>query len=168
MKEQKELTARERRGLDTSKVASASAELCTQLPLHEHLLLGVVLHSSSPVTMAIPMSHWVYLNQVRDSPVWITIRDFLIPSMLLMRTARAKCNRAKLYGPFAALCFILMETNEDQSGESESLPEWPNLCCHLRQLFGYFQSDRWPLDDDWLLEDLMWSSIPLKQQHTYI
>ena len=49
-----------------------------------NLLLGVVLHSSSLATMAVPMPHWDvtsdYLSQVRDSPVWITIRDFLLPT----------------------------------------------------------------------------------------
>ena len=71
---------RERRGQYTTKITSASAELCIQSPLFlalMNLLLGVVLHSSSLVTMAIPMSHWDYLSQVRDSPVWITTRVFL-------------------------------------------------------------------------------------------
>ena len=67
------------------------------------LLLGVVHHSSSLVTMAMPMPHWDvtsdYLSQVRDSPVWITIRDLLLPpDMLAVRTAGPKWNHAKLHG----------------------------------------------------------------------
>ena len=55
-------------------------------------LLGVVPHSSSLVTMAVPMPHWDvtsdYISQERNRPVWITFRDFLHPpDMLAMRTA---------------------------------------------------------------------------------
>ena len=117
-----------RRGQDTTKITSAPAELCIQSPLClalMNLLLGVVLHSSSLVTMAIPMSHWDYLNQMRDSPVWITIRDSLLPSdMLAMRTAGPKWNHAKLYGFFAASWFFLMENGEDQKGNLSLL--FPN------------------------------------------
>ena len=75
-KEQKELNERKRRGQDTTKISSAPAELCIQSPLClalMNLLLGVVLHSSSLVTMAIPMSHWDYLSQVISYclPTWI-------------------------------------------------------------------------------------------------
>ena len=84
-----------------------------------NLLLGVVHHSSSLVTMAIRMSHWDvtsdYLSQVRVCPVWITILDLLLPpDMLAMRTAGPKWNHAKLYGSFAALWFFLMEKDEDE------------------------------------------------------
>ena len=70
------------------------------------------------------------------------------PDILAMRTAGPKWNNAKLYGSFADLCFFLMEKDESEKGESEPLPEWPSLCCNLRQRFGYYESDRWPLDDD--------------------
>ena len=46
-----------------------------------NLLLRVVRHSSSLVTMAVPLPHWGvtsdFLSQVRESPVWISIRYFL-------------------------------------------------------------------------------------------
>ena len=92
---------------------------------------------------------WDCLSQVRDSPVWITIRDFLLPpDMLAMRTAGPKWNHAKLYGFFAALWFFLMENGEDQKRESESLPEWSSPCGGLRQQFDCYESEIWPLDDD--------------------
>ena len=102
------------------------------------LLLGVVPHSFSQATVAVPMPHWDvtsdFLSQVRDSPVWITIRDFLLPpDILTMRTAGPKWNHAKLCGFFAALWFFLMESGESAKGESESLSERPSLCCNLRQ-----------------------------------
>ena len=70
-----------------------------------NLLLGVVPHSSSLVTMAVPMPHWHvtsdYFSQVRDNPVWITIRDiFFPPDMLAMRTAGPNWDHPKLYGSF--------------------------------------------------------------------
>ena len=116
------------------------------------LLLGFVLHSFCLVTMAVPMPQWDvtsdYLSQTRDSPVWITIRDFLFPpDMLAMRTAGPKWNHTKLYGSFAALWFFLMEKGESEKGESEC------LCCNFRQGFDHYESDRWPLDHDWLRED---------------
>ena len=46
-----------------------------------------------------------------------------------------------------------MEKGESEKEESEPLPEWPSLCCNRRQRFGYYESDRLPVDDDWLLED---------------
>ena len=62
-----------------------------------------------------------YLSEVRDSPVWITIRDFLLPpDMLAVRTARLNWNHAKLHGFFAALWFFLVENGEDTKGETES------------------------------------------------
>ena len=164
-KKQNTLNTRKRKGKDTTKITSAPAESCIQFPWSVclclalmNLLLGVVPHSSSLVTMALPMTHWDvtsdFLSQMRDSPVWITIRDFLLPpDMLAMRTAGPKWNHAKLCGFFAALWFFLMENGESEKEESESLPEWPSLWCNLRQRFGYYESDRWPLDDDWLLED---------------
>ena len=109
--------------------------------------------SSSLVTMVVPIPRWDvtsdYLSQVRDSPVWISIRDFLFPpDMLAMHTAGPKWNHSKLYGSFAALWFFLMEKDESEKGEFEPLPEWPSLCCNLPQRFGC--SD---LDDDRLRED---------------
>ena len=57
-----------------------------------NLLLRVVLHSSSLVTMAVPI------------PRWDVTSDFLFPpDMLAVRTAGPKWNHAKLYGSFAAL-----------------------------------------------------------------
>ena len=54
--------------------------LCLCLAL-VNLLLSVAHPSSSAVTMAVPIPHWDvtsdYLSQVRDSPVWISIRDSL-------------------------------------------------------------------------------------------
>ena len=131
-----------------------------------NLLLGVLPHSSSLVTMAVPMPHWDvtsdYLSQVRNSPVWNTIRDFLLPpDMLAVRTAGPNWNDSKLYGSFAALCFFLMEKGESEKGESEPPPEWPSLCCNLRQRFGYHESERWPLDDDWLREDYCYEALAL-------
>ena len=72
-----------------------------------NFLLGIVPHSSSLVIMAVPMPHWNvtsdYLSQVRDSQVWITIRDFLLPpDMLAMRTSGPNWNHSKLCGSFAA------------------------------------------------------------------
>ena len=151
--EQKELNTREHWGQDTTKTTSAPAELCIQSPLClalMNLLLWVVQHSSSLVIMSIPMSHWDYLIQVRDRPLWINFRDCpLPPDMLAMHTAEPKWNHAKLYGFFAAYWFFLMENGEDQKGESESLPEWPSLCGNIRQRFDHFESEIWPLDDDW-------------------
>ena len=46
-----------------------------------------------------------------------------------------------------------MEKGEGEKRESELPPKWPSLCCNLRQRFGYYESERWPLDDDWLGED---------------
>ena len=85
------------------------------------LLLGVVPHSSGLVTMAVPMPLWDvtsdFLGQVRDSPVWITFRDYLLPPNILdMRTAGPKLNHAKLCGFFAALWFFLMENGESTKG----------------------------------------------------
>ena len=59
--EQEELNTRVRRGQDTTKITSAPAKLCIQSPpcfALMNLLLGVLPHSSSLETMAIPMSHW--------------------------------------------------------------------------------------------------------------
>ena len=121
-----------------------------------NLLLGVVPHFVSLVTMAVPTPHWDvtsdYLPQVRD--VWITIRDSLLPpDMLAMRTAGPNWNHSKLYGSFAAFRFFLMVKGESKKGKSEPPPEWSNLCCNFRQQFGYYESEKWPLDDDWLHED---------------
>ena len=131
---------------------------------HMNLLLRAVLHSSSLVTMAVPIPHWDgtsdFLSQVRDSPIWISIFDLLFPpDMLAMRTAGPKWNHAKLYGSFAALWFFLMEKDEGDKGASEALPEWPSLCCNLRQRFGYHESDRWPLDGDRLREDYYYEDL---------
>ena len=80
-----------------------------------HLLMNNCIcawpHSSSLVTMAVPMPHWDmksdFLSQVKDSSVWTTIRNFFLPpDMLAMRTAGPKWNLAKLYGFFAALWFL--------------------------------------------------------------
>ena len=83
-------------------ITSGPAESCIQFSWSVYLclvlmnlLLGVVPHSSSPVTMAVPMPLWDvtsgHLSQVKDSPVWISIRDFLIPpDMLAVRTAGPK------------------------------------------------------------------------------
>ena len=95
-----------------------------------NLLLCIVPHSSSLVTMAVPMLHWDvtsdYLSQVRQ-PMWITIRDFLLPpDMLAMRTAGPRWNHWWLHGSFAALWFFLMEKGEGEKMESEPLPEWPS------------------------------------------
>ena len=46
-----------------------------------------------------------------------------------------------------------MEKGESEQGKSEHPPEWHSLCCNLRQRFGYCETERWPLDDDWLGED---------------
>ena len=74
--------------------------------LKKLLLLCVVPHSSSLVPMAAPMPLLDvtsdYHSQVRESPVWITIPNFLFPpDMLAMRTARPKWNHSKLYGSSA-------------------------------------------------------------------
>ena len=123
-----------------------------------NLLLSVASPSSSLVTMAVSTPHWDvnsdYLSQVRDSPVWISIRDFPFPpDILAMRTAGPKWNHAKMDGSFAALWFFLMEKDESEKGESEPLPEWPSPCCNLRKRYGYHESNRWPLDDDRLREN---------------
>ena len=70
-KKQKELNTRERRGQGNTKMTSALPEPRTQSPLClalMNLLLGVVPYSSSLVTMAIPVSHWDYLSQMRNGP----------------------------------------------------------------------------------------------------
>ena len=131
-----------------------------------NMLLGVVPHSSSLVTTAVPMPHRDvtsdYLRQVRDSPVWITIRDFLFPpDMLAMRTAGPNWKHSRLYGSFAVSWFFLMERRESEKGESEPPPEWPSLCRNLRQRFGYDESERWPLDGDWLREDYYYEALAL-------
>ena len=49
-----------------------------------------------------------YLSQVRDSAVWISIRDFLFPpGILAMRTAGPKWNQTKLYGSFVGSFVVL-------------------------------------------------------------
>ena len=80
---------------------------------YENFCLVLRLPSSSFVTMAVAIPDWDvksdYLSQVRDSPMWISIRDFLFPpDILATRTAGPKWNHAKLYGSFAALWFFLM------------------------------------------------------------
>ena len=87
------------------------------------------------------------LSQVRDSPLWI--RDFLLPpDMLAMRTAGPDWNHSKLHGSFAAVWFS--PTVEVRIWASSWMV---GLCCNLRQRFGYYECERWPLDDDWLRED---------------
>ena len=67
-----------------------------------------------------------YISEVRESPVWATIRDYLTPlDVLDMRTAGQKWNCAKLYGSFAALWFFLMKKDGREEGAQ---PEWPSLC----------------------------------------
>ena len=99
-------------------------------------LLRVAFPSSSLVTMAAPRPQWDvtsdYLSEVGDSPVRISILDFL-SDILSMRTAGPKWNHAKLCVSFAALWFFLMEKDESEKGESEPFSEWPSLCCNLRQ-----------------------------------
>ena len=65
--------------------------LCLCLALM-NLLLCVAPPSSSLVTRAVSIPHWDvksdYLSKVRDSPVWISTRDFLFPpDIMAMRTA---------------------------------------------------------------------------------
>ena len=93
-------------------------------------LLRVVPHSSSLVTMAVPIPLWDVtsdlLRQVRDSQVWIPIRDFLFPpDMLAMRTAGPKWNHSKLYGSFAALWFFLMEKGKTEKGNLSRFTNGP-------------------------------------------
>ena len=76
-----------------------------------NLLLGVVLHSSSLVIMAVPMSHWDF------------IRDFLLPpDILAIRTAGPKWNHAKLYGLFAAFGSFSWKTVKIGKGKPSLLP----------------------------------------------
>ena len=68
-----------------------------------------------------------YLSEVSDSPLWVSIPDFLTPpDILVMCTAGPKWNHAIFLGPFAALCFFLLEKAESERGESEplALGEW--------------------------------------------
>ena len=102
------------RGFQRSRICQTLQLLSLALT---NLLLGVVLHSSSLVTMAVPMPHWDmksdFLRQVKDSPVWSTIRNFLLPpDILALRTAGPKWNHAELYGFFSALWFFLMENGK--------------------------------------------------------
>ena len=65
-------------------------------------------------------------REVRESPVWATIRDYLTPlDVLDTRTAGQEWNCAKLYGSFAALWFFLMKKDGREEGAQ---PEWPSLC----------------------------------------
>ena len=114
--------------------------LCLCLALM-NLLLHVATLSSSLVTMAITIPHWVvtsdFFSQVGDRPVWISFRVFLLPlDIWAIRTAGPKWNDAKLYGSFAALLFFFMEKDESEKREPEPLPEGPSLCCNLCQGFG--------------------------------
>ena len=66
-----------------------------------------------------------YISVVSEGPLWVSTRDFLTPpDVLVMRTAGAKWNHAKLNGSFAALWFFLMSKDESEV-ESEPLTEWP-------------------------------------------
>ena len=67
-----------------------------------------------------------YLNQASESPLWITICDFLSTSDdLEVRATAQKWNVAKLYGPHAELFFFLLP--KDDRDNSASRPEWPEL-----------------------------------------
>ena len=135
-----------------------SSKTCIQFPWSVYLCLHLMNLLLGVGPMAVPMPHWDvmsdYLSQVRDSPVWITIRYFLLPpDMLAMRTAGPNWNHSKLCGSFAALWFFLMEKGESGKGESGLPPEWPSPRRNLRHRFDYYESERWPLSDDWLGED---------------
>ena len=128
-------------------------------------LFAYFFHSVYHGGTAIP--HWdvtsEYLSQVRDSSVWISIRDFLFPLTfwLCARPDRNGTTR-RCMGPlqlFAALWFLFIEKDDSGKGESEALPEWPSLCSNLRQRFGYHESDRWPLDDGRLREEYHFEAL---------
>ena len=67
-----------------------------------------------------------YISEVRESPVWASIRDYLTPlDVLDLRTVGLKWNCAKLYGSYAALWFFVMNKDGTEEGAQ---PEWPSLC----------------------------------------
>ena len=74
------------------------------------------------------------LKQVIESPVWMTIRDFLSTSNVLeMHTTAHKWNVARLYGPEAE--FIFLVPARDDRDNPASRPEWPELQPSYTQLF---------------------------------
>ena len=112
--------------------------------------------------MVVSIPHWDltsdYLSQVRDSPVWISIPDFLFPpDILAMRTAEPKRNHAKLCGSFAALLFFFMEKDKSKNGNQSLFPIGPVYAV----IFVYYESDRWPLDDGRLRAEYYYEAFAL-------
>ena len=67
----------------------------------------------------------------------MSLRDYLTPADLVLRTTGSKWNNAKLYGAFAALWFFLMAKNGGEEAAPAPLPEWPSLRFDYRRNFGF-------------------------------
>ena len=78
-----------------------------------------------------------YISDVRESSLWVSLRDCLSPAdVLVLRTAGPKWYNAKLVDEFAELWFFINRKGVEEPPFA-LLPEWSSLCFEYRQNFGF-------------------------------